>query len=109
MAEAPGSGRRQPNMAQRRYDRHVKIIVPIDEAKIRAFAALMRAKILEGDTPFRRAYIRSVIDQVEVGDTEIRIIGRRIVLERLVMGGSAAPAGVPSFVRNWRPGRDSNP
>ncbi|WP_154677711.1 hypothetical protein [Rhizobium tubonense] len=43
-------------------------------------------------------YIRSVIDQVEVDDTEIRIHGRQAVLEGLVMGGGAAPAGVPSFV-----------
>ncbi len=28
--------------------------------------------VLTGETPFRRAYIRSVIDQVEVDDTEIR-------------------------------------
>ena len=62
----------------------------------------MRTNVLTGETPFRRAYIRSVIDQVEVDDTEIRIIGRRSVLERLVMGGGAAPAGVPSFVRKWR-------
>lgn len=58
--------------------------------------------------PFRRAYLRSVIDQVEVDDTEIRIHGRRDVLERLVMGGGATPAGVPSFVRKWRALQDSN-
>jgi hypothetical protein len=46
--------------------------------------------ILTGDTPFKWAYIRSVIDQVEVDDAEIWIIGRRTVLERLVMGGGRA-------------------
>jgi hypothetical protein len=73
-----------------------------------AFVEAMRTNVLTGDTPFRRAYIRSVIDQVEVDDAEIRIIGRRTTLERLVMGGGAAPAGVPSFVRKWRARRDSN-
>ena len=68
----------------------------------------MRANVLEGETPFRRAYIRSVIDQVKVDDSEIRIRGRKTVLERLVMGGGAAPAAVPSFVREWRARRDSN-
>jgi len=34
----------------------------------------MRANVLTRDTRFRRAYIRSVIDQVEVDDTEIRIV-----------------------------------
>lgn len=52
--------------------------------------------------------IRSVIDQVEVDDTEIRIVGRRQGLERLMMGGGASPAGVPSFVRKWRARRVSN-
>jgi hypothetical protein len=55
--------------------------------KIAAFVDVMRANVLTGDTPFRRAYIRSVIDQVEVDDTEIRIVGRRQVLERLMTGG----------------------
>ena len=68
----------------------------------------MRNNILTGDTPFRRAYIRSVIDQVEVDDTEIRIVGRRSVLERLVVGGGAAPAGVPSFGPKWLPEQDLN-
>jgi site-specific DNA recombinase len=69
---------------------------------------VMRSNVIAGDTRFRRAYIRAVIDQVEVDDHEIRIIGRKTVLERLVMGGGAAPAGVPSFVRKWRPRKDSN-
>ncbi|MGO1164772.1 recombinase zinc beta ribbon domain-containing protein [Brucella sp. C7-11G] len=71
----------------------------IAEEKISGFAALMREKGVNGAIPFRRAYLRSVIDQVEVDDTEIRIHGRRDVLERLVMGNGATPAGVPSFVR----------
>ncbi|GEC36451.1 recombinase family protein [Sinorhizobium meliloti] len=80
----------------------------ITEEKIASFASLMRENVKNGPVPFRRAYLRAVIDQVEVDDAEIRIHGRRDVLERLVMGGGAAPAGVPSFVRKWRTRRDSN-
>jgi site-specific DNA recombinase len=76
--------------------------------KIAAFVDVMRANVVTGDTPFRRAYIHSVIDQVEVDDTEIRVVGRRQVLGRLMTGGGASPAGVPSFVRKWRARRDSN-
>lgn len=47
-----------------------------------------------------------MIDNIEADDTEIRIHGRKTVLERLVMGGGAAPARVPSFVRKWRAGED---
>ncbi len=67
---------------------------------------LMRENVANGATPFRRAYLGSVIDQVD--DAEIRIHGRRDVSERLVMGGGDAPAGVPSFVRKWRTRQDSN-
>jgi hypothetical protein len=63
--------------------------------------------VANGPIPFHRADLRSVIDQVEVDDTEVRIHGRRDVLERLVMGGGAMPAGVPSFVRKWRARKDS--
>ncbi|WP_208249064.1 recombinase family protein [Rhizobium sp. T1470] len=79
----------------------------LTEEKVDAFARLMRENVTQGPIPFRRAYLRAVIDQVEVDDEEIRIHGRRDVLERLVMNGVAA-AGVPSFVRKWRTRRDSN-
>lgn len=80
----------------------------VTEEKIAAFTEIMRANVLDGEIAFRRAYLRSVIDQVEVDDDEVRICGRRTVLERLVMGAGATPAGVPSFVRKWRTRRDSN-
>ena len=99
------------DLAQIAFDRAVAETSPrtrITEERIAAFVDVMRTNVLTGDTPFRRAYIRSVIDQVEVDDEEIRIIGRRTTLERLVMGGGAAPAEVPSFVRKWRTRHDSN-
>ena len=99
------------DIAQTAHDRAVAEKSPrarITRDKIAASVEVMRRNVLTGDTPFRRAYIRSVIDQVEVDDAEIRIIGRRSVLERLVMGGGAAPAGVPSFGRKWLPEQDSN-
>ena len=99
------------DLAQIALDRAVAETSPrarITGEKIAAFVEVMRTNVLTGDTPFRRAYIRSVIDQVEVDDSEIRIIGRKTTLERLVMGGGASPAGVPSFVRKWRARRDSN-
>ncbi|NKK68575.1 hypothetical protein [Rhizobium leguminosarum] len=71
------------------------------EEKIDAFAPPHAG---EGDAraiSFRRAYLRSVIDQVEVD--RIRIHGRRDVLERLVMSRAAA-AGVTSFcIENGAP------
>ena len=97
------------DIAKAAFDRAVGEMTPearITDDKIAAFVATMRQNVLSGDTAFRRAYLRAVIDKVEVDDAEIRIHGRKTVLERLVMGGGAAPAGVPSFVREWRPSVD---
>ena len=81
----------------------------VTEEKVAAFVGVMRNNIINGEATFRRAYLRSVIDRVEVDETEVRIVGRNSVLEGLVMGGGAAPAGVPSFfVRKWRARNDSN-
>ncbi len=77
-------------------------------APILAFATLMRENIANGPVPFRRAYLRAVIDQIEVDDEEIRIHGRRNELERLVMTNSVITAAVPSFARKWRTRQDSN-
>jgi len=97
--------RQERDAAQVVFDRAVAEMTPeaqITEAKIAGFVAIMRDNILTGDTAFRRTWLRAVIDQVEVDDREVRIHGRRTTLERLVMGGEAAPASVPSFVRKWR-------
>lgn len=93
------------DIAQAAFDRAVTELKPsarITAVKIAAFVDVMRTNVLTGPIPFRRAYLRAVIDNVEVDDMEIRIHGRRNVLERLVMGGGATPAGAPSFDRKWR-------
>jgi site-specific DNA recombinase len=76
------------DIAQVAFDRAVAEMTPgsrITEENIAAFAQTMRANVLNGEPPLRRASIRSVI-----------------------MGGGASPAEVPSFVRGWRARRDSN-
>lgn len=60
-------------LAQASFDRAVAETNPqarITEEKIAAFVEVMRETVLTGGTPFRRAYIRSVINQVEVDDTD---------------------------------------
>lgn len=98
-------------IAQTAYERALTEQRPearITPEKISAFSDVMRANVTKGSIPFRRAWLRAMIDNVEVDDEEIKIHGRRSVLERLVMGGGKAPAGVPSFVPEWRARKDSN-
>jgi hypothetical protein len=63
----------------------------------------MRQNITTGDVPFRKAYLRSFIDAVEVDDRMIRIHGSKSTLEQAVIASSqSGKNGVRSFVRKWR-------
>jgi len=82
------------------------IVIPGD--RIAAFGQMMRERLTTGDVPFRKAYLGAIIDRVEVDDTQIRIRGRKDVLEQAVLADGAPVPGVRSFVRRWRTRQDSN-
>ena len=58
----------------------------------------MRENLTTGDVPFRKAYLGSLIDRIEVGKGEVRIVGRKEMLERAVLASRQGQAGVHSFV-----------
>lgn len=62
----------------------------------------MRSNITNGEVPFRKAYLRSLIDAVEVDQHVVRIHRSRTVLERAVLADRAPHPGVCDFVRKWR-------
>jgi site-specific DNA recombinase len=58
---------------------------------------------------YRRDHLRALAQRVEVDAKEVRIMGSKSVLLRtLVAASSVKTAGfcVPSFVPNWRAGRN---
>ena len=76
---------------------------------VERFGHTMREKLTTGDVPFRKAYLGAIVDRIEVDDREIRIIGRKDVLEQVVLANGGPVPGVRSFVRKWRSLRESNP
>ncbi|MDE2200341.1 MAG: zinc ribbon domain-containing protein [Rhodospirillales bacterium] len=83
---------------------------PITAAKIAQLAETLRIALHSDDVAFRKAYLRLFVDEIVVGDTEIRLRGPKAALAKAAAqnqlpGGAAM---VPSFVRGWRPRRDSN-
>ena len=64
--------------------------IRIDPALIERFGRSMREKFTAGSVPFRKAYLQSLIDAVEVDDRQIRIRGSKEVLERAIMAGQSA-------------------
>ena len=80
----------------------------LDPALIDAFSRVMRDNITTGEIPFRKAYIRSLVDRIEVDDHVVRIIGDKATLEQAVAHGALAGNAVRSFEPKWRARKDSN-
>ncbi len=83
----------------------------ITPEKVEKLGQLLRHTMTNPDPVFRNTYIRLFVESVVVGDNEIRISGPKAALAKTAAGGTLPPAAamVPSFVREWRPRRDSNP
>ena len=80
-----------------------------DSEAIERFGRAMRENIASGDIPFRKAYIQSVVDRIEVDDGIVRIIGDKSTLEQAIAGKAVASGGVRRCVPKWRSLGDSNP
>jgi len=78
--------------------------VEISPTIIERFGMAMREKLTRGEVPFRKAYLGALVDRVEVEDHQIRIVGRKDVLEQAILANGGPVPAVRSFVRKWRPG-----
>jgi site-specific DNA recombinase len=68
----------------------------------------MREAFTNGSVPFRKAYLQSLIDVVEVGDHTIRIKGSKDVLEKAVLASRDDRTSCSETSTGWRARRDSN-
>ncbi|WP_248845801.1 recombinase family protein [Acetobacter tropicalis] len=87
------------------------MVVPvITDEMIERFSHDLRAKLTDGPVAMRKEYLRAIVDRIEVDDSEIRIFGRKDrLMNQLVSDRPKLNPKVPSFGREWRPVRDSNP
>ena len=75
---------------------------PITDARIEQFSNSARRKLRDGDPQFRRTWLRHFVSEIVVGQEDIRILVRKDTV-------SSGPTEVPSFDREWRALRESNP
>lgn len=61
----------------------------LDSDKLARFGQLIRSTITEGEVPFRKAYLRSLIDAAEVDQHVVRIHGSSSVAERAALADRA--------------------
>ncbi|WP_157817337.1 hypothetical protein [Bradyrhizobium sp. SK17] len=71
--------------ALERAKSHSSQAIRIDPALLEQFGRSVRENFTSGSIPFRQAYLQSLIDAIEVDDTQIRIKGSNDVLERSVL------------------------
>jgi len=83
--------------------------IRIDPALIERFGSTMREKFSTGSVPFRKAYLRSLIDAVEVDDHQIRIKGNKELLEKAVLATQSGQSWCSQTSTRWRSLGDSNP
>ncbi|MBG0809539.1 recombinase family protein [Methylosinus sp. H3A] len=82
--------------------------IAIEPDQLERFGTFMREKITVGETSFRRAYLRAVVEAIEVDDQVVRIHGSKTSLEQAVVAGEQIGKSVRGFIRKWRARRDSN-
>jgi site-specific DNA recombinase len=64
----------------------------IDPALIERFGRTIHENFSTGSVPFRKAYLRSLIDVIEVDDHQIRIKGNKELLEKAVLARHSGQA-----------------
>ena len=82
--------------------------IQIDPALIERFGRTMRENFTTGSVPFRKAYLLSLIDRIEVDDHQVRIKGRKDLLEKAVLASRNNQAWCSETSTRWRARRDSN-
>jgi hypothetical protein len=71
------------------------------------FGRTIRENFSTGSVPFRKAYLRSLIDVIEVDDHQIRIKGNKELLEKAVLASQNAQPWCSQASTRWRARREA--
>ncbi|WP_374308935.1 recombinase family protein [Methylocella sp.] len=80
----------------------------LDPEKVARFAALMSELLENGETPARKAYLRTLLSTIVVGEKTVRIIGSKDVLQAAISGNRPPNAHVRGLGPEWRTRQESN-
>ena len=94
--------------ALERAKEHSAAQIQIDPGLIERFGRIMRESFSVGSVPFRKAYLRSLIDVIEVDDHQVRVRGNKDLLEKAVLASQNGQGWCSQTSTTWRARRDSN-
>src|SRR6266436_2652885 len=95
--------------ALERAREHSASQIQIDPGLIERFGRTMRESFSTGSVPFRKAYLRSLIDVIEIDDHQVRVRGNKDLLEKAVLASQNGEPWCSQTSTRWRALRDSNP
>jgi site-specific DNA recombinase len=104
--DALKADRNQAKAALERAKDHLAAPITIDPALIERFARTMRENFSTGSVPFRKAYLQSLIDVIEVDDHQIRIKGSEDLLEKAVLATRNGGLECSQMSTRWRARQD---
>jgi site-specific DNA recombinase len=90
--------------AKEQSDSHIQI----DPVLIERFGRTMRENFTTGSVPFRKAYLQSLIEVIEVDDHQVRINGNKDLLEKAVLASQHGNSWCSQTSTRWRTRHDSN-
>jgi site-specific DNA recombinase len=91
-----------------RAKEHSASRIRVDPALIERFGRTMRENFSTGSVPFRKAYLQSFINVIEVDEHQVRIKGSKDLLEKAVLASQQGLSGCSQMSTKWRARRDSN-
>lgn len=80
----------------------------ITNRQIERFSTALQDMLEKGPKQFRKAYMRLLVSNIDVGKKEIRITGSKAALASAVQANKSLNMKVPSFDRKWCTRQDSN-
>ena len=101
--------RRQVDAALDRVREASVVSVPVTEDMIESFARVMRLGISEGPIELRKAYLRSMVERIEISDDAIVIVGAKVDIERSIKASDLPLPKVRNFIPKWHALGESNP
>jgi site-specific DNA recombinase len=87
--------------ALERLKSHGQASIRLRPSIIAEFAQKMRVHVTADEITSRKAYLAAIVDRIDVGDHELRIVGRNDLLEQAVIADAAGQKVVRTFVPGW--------
>jgi hypothetical protein len=98
--------RERANAALQRAKETSAQAIRIDPGTIERFGRVVSECFQNGSVAFRKAYLQSIVDRIEVDDTKVRIEGSKELLEAAVLASQRGSDASSHLSTSWRAGRN---